>query len=406
MYKNKFSWLFLALAYLVTISAYSADLPDTGSAPEAAPFVETRISGFGEVTVGRLLDGSPTTGQGGSTPYTLSAKPGINYNCPCFISNFERAGIYNYKKTDIAPDSVLGVQGDFKFSPDFSATAQAVARGADRSVYMDWAYVSYRFNSSLTFQAGRKRSPLYYYSDFMYVGYDYPWVRTPQDLYAWQIFDYDGANLMYSTNLGSWSLSSNVWAGTRTTKDNTTLGNLYYSSKIEESWKPMVGAYIDATNNVIDARVVYMHTSVDRFAVAPDGTKSLVMSGENGVLVNGVGQAFYGVSLNADYKNWIVRSELNLVDRPSVKNTYTAQMYSGGYQLDKHTLMLTWSQFQERAKYWPTGVEKHSTQTLSYRYDFAPSQSFKLQYDKIKDESGWLFSGNASLLSASWQFVF
>jgi hypothetical protein len=119
-----------------------------------------------------------------------------------------------------------------------------------------------------------------------------------------------------------------------------------------------------------------------------------------------VGQAFYGFSLNSDYNNWIVRSELNYIDRPSVKNTYTAQMYSGGYQFDKHTVMLTWAQFHERAAYWPAGVEKHTTESISYRYDFAKSQALKIQYDKIHDESGWLFTGNANLLSASWQFVF
>ena len=53
---------------------------------------------------------------------------------------------------------------------------------------VDWAYVSYELTPKLLVQAGHKRLPIYYYSDFMYVGYAYPWVRPPQDLYGWRVF--------------------------------------------------------------------------------------------------------------------------------------------------------------------------------------------------------------------------
>ncbi|MBV6322009.1 hypothetical protein [Duganella violaceipulchra] len=363
--------------------------------------VDSSFSGFAQLTVGRALSGNSDS----PIPYQLNAKPGYSYQCPCFTGNYEYAGVYEYHKTDLRPESLAGVQGNFKFTPELSATVQLVARGADSSVNADWAYGSYKISDSLTLQVGRKRLPLYYYSDYMYVGYAYPWLRPSQDLYAWQIYSYDGANLLYTNNVGDWTYTGNVWIGRRKTSDNELLGNLYYSTRIDESWKKMIGGYIDASNDIFSLRGVYMHTVVERYAVV-NGVRSLVMTGQNGDFVNDVGQAFYGVSLNMDYKNWLLRSEINYINRPSVKNTYTAQSYSGGYKMDKHTFMISWSQFQERAAYWPDGTEKHDTTSLSYRWDYTTSQALKVQFDKINDKSKFQFTGDAKLLSASWQIVF
>lgn len=367
----------------------------------SARAVDSSFSGFAQLTVGRVLSGSSDS----PVPYQLNAKPGYSYQCPCFTGNYEYAGVYEYHKTDLRPESLAGVQGNFKFTPDMSATVQLVARGADSSVNADWAYGSYKISDNLTLQVGRKRLPLYYYSDYMYVGYAYPWVRPSQDLYAWQIYSYDGANLLYTNNVGDWTYTGNVWIGRRKTTDNELLGNLYYSTQIDESWKKMIGGYIDASNDIFSVRGVYMHTVVERYSVI-NGVRSLIMTGQNGDFVNDVGQAFYGVSFNVDYKNWLLRSEINYIDRPSVKNTYTAQSYSGGYKMDKHTFMISWSQFQERAAYWPTGTEKHDTTSLSYRWDYTTSQALKVQFDKINDKSKFQFTGDANLLSASWQIVF
>lgn len=363
--------------------------------------VDSSFSGFAQLTVGRVLNGATD----GSVPYQINAQPGYSYKCPCFTANYEYVGLYEYHKTQVQPESLAGLQGNFKFTPDLSATVQVVARGADSSVNADWAYGSYRINENLTLQAGRKRLPLYYYSDYMYVGYAYPWLRPSQDLYAWQIYSYDGANLLYSNNVGDWTYTGNVWVGKRKSNDNQMLGNLYYTSRIDESWNKMIGAYLDASNDIFSVRGVYMHTVVERYSVI-NGVRSPAMSGANGQLINDVGQAFYGLSFNIDYKNWLMRSEINYIDRPSVKNTFTAQSYSGGYKFDQHSLMLSWSQFAEHSDYWPTGTEKHHTTSLTYRWDFATSQALKVQYDKVKDKSKFQFTGDASLLSASWQMVF
>jgi hypothetical protein len=374
-------------------------------AADAVAF-ESKFTGFAQVTVGRVISGDTTEGQSNTSPYSLfSSSEFKNYNCPCFIGNYEYAGVYEYKKTQIAPETVVGLQGDFTFTPELSATAQAVARGADSSVGIDWAYLSYKLTPNLKVQVGHKRLPLYYYSDFMYIGYAYPWIRPAADLYGWQTYAYEGANLLYKTNWNQWAITSNAWIGTHSDKNNALLGKIYYAEKIEENWKKMIGGYVEATNDTISVRGIFMKTEVERF-VFVDGVKTPVMGGPNDTTVNNVGQNFFGLAFNVDYEDWLIRTEMNYIDRPSVKNTYTTQSYSAGRQFGQHTVMLGWSQFRERSGVWPDGIEKHTTKSLSYRWDYAKSQAIKMQYDTIKDESKFLFTGNAHLLSASWNYTF
>ena len=60
-----------------------------------------------------------------------------------------------------------------------SVTGQIVARGVnDFDANFEWAYISYEINDNWTVQAGKKRLPLFYYSDFFDVGYAYVWMRN------------------------------------------------------------------------------------------------------------------------------------------------------------------------------------------------------------------------------------
>jgi len=373
--------------------------------------IDIDYSGFSQLTVGGVLNGSPSINAPNSNPYTFSGKPGTNYKCPCFIGNNERAGVYQTGQVEITPESLVGVQGDFKFNSDLSATVQLVARTVDSvdthdfaGVSVDWAYGTYNISNNLKFQFGLKRLPLYYYSDFMYVGYAYPWIRPPQDIYGWQIYSYYGGNLLYTGNVDDWTVTANIWAGNKSDSDNTELGKLYYTTQIKENWKNMIGSYINVSNDIVTTRVEYMHAEVERYAIV-NGTQSLAMSDSNGNPVNDVGQDFYGLAFNLDYDNWLLRNEVNFVNRPSVRDSYLTQAYSGGYQLGEHTLMLTWSRFAEHVDISRQPL-KTATESLTYRWDFAKSQALKVQYDQVRDESYFEFVGNSNMVSASWQTVF
>jgi hypothetical protein len=83
-------------------------------------------------------------------------------------------------------DSVLGLQANAEFNPQWSLTLQAVAAPSLSDVStleatLPWAYVSWRPSNSLLLRAGKMRMPMYVYSENMNVGASFEslWVNSP-----------------------------------------------------------------------------------------------------------------------------------------------------------------------------------------------------------------------------------
>ncbi|MBV1776379.1 hypothetical protein KSF73_11720 [Burkholderiaceae bacterium DAT-1] len=371
-----------------------------GLAPAWA--LETTISGFANVTAGRVMGGSATDQYpaGTEAPFTYqpnSDNGAVKYQCPCFVGNFEYAGMYQYHEWTFSPESSFGLQAQFKVDPQLTATVQMVARGANGyKGDIDWAYLGYELNGHWTVQAGHKRLPIYNYSDYMYVGYAYPWVRPSADLYGWQVYSYNGVNAMYKDVMGDWAITGNVWAGEQHDTDNRELGLIYYGKTIDEKWKNIVGGYLDISNDVYDFRAITMHNTVERYAT---------FGGVTELKVNNVAQSFYGLAFNVDTDSFIWRSEANYFTRPSVKDNYMSYLFSAGYHFTPEwSGYVSWSRFKER--FANDVSEIHVTTSATARWDFRKGQALKLQYDHLDDRSQYGFTGNANMLSMSWNVVF
>lgn len=86
-------------------------------------------------------------------------------------------------------DSVVGVQGDAKFTNEFGATVQVKAAPATASdsqyeASISWAFLSYRPTNDWLFRAGKQRIPLYLYSENYDVGATYDFARLPIEMYS------------------------------------------------------------------------------------------------------------------------------------------------------------------------------------------------------------------------------
>lgn len=104
-------------------------------------------------------------------------------------------------------DSIAGVQFDFRVSDQVSFTTQLVGRTTDGdfNVGADWAYLSWHATDSLTLRGGRMRIPMFMLSDYLDVGYTYPWARPPEEVYnlARQNIDrYEGFDVLWSYEAG------------------------------------------------------------------------------------------------------------------------------------------------------------------------------------------------------------
>lgn len=82
-------------------------------------------------------------------------------------------------------DTNVGLQFTKFLREDVSVTAQLFAEGAkDFDVEASWAFIKWEPNDRWQFRAGRVRTQTYMLSDYVNVGYAYPWVRPPQEVYS------------------------------------------------------------------------------------------------------------------------------------------------------------------------------------------------------------------------------
>lgn len=131
----------------------------------------------------------------------------------------EASGIVYKDEFTFDPDSMVGLQFDFRISEDFSATVQTVAKGAeDWGVDAEWAFLKYQPSSNWYARAGRLRLPLYLYSESLEVGHAYPWVRPPIGFYQTVISAFEGADLFYSLETAGWSHDFQTFVGTNKQK--------------------------------------------------------------------------------------------------------------------------------------------------------------------------------------------
>ncbi|MDF3029725.1 MAG: hypothetical protein K0R03_283 [Moraxellaceae bacterium] len=159
-------------------------------------------------------------------------------------NSYGRAGISERLNTKF--DSVIGLQLDYQVNDSTNLVTQLVGRGQNQSsangasaqntfqVNADWAYIRYAFNDAWFARAGRLGFPGFMLSDSMLIGHAHPWVRPPAEVYAnTPVPSLQGFDVNYRHDFGSWTLGSQLFAGSSDTSDsrlalhNTT--SLYFT---------------------------------------------------------------------------------------------------------------------------------------------------------------------------------
>lgn len=384
----------LAISLLSSTGAAALDLSADGS---------FKMTGFYSLTGAKVLSGSAL---GSSAPWTYQ-----RWNCPCTIQGWEYTAVYEKEKgLTFDQESLLGVQFKKEFSPTLSATAQFVVRALNpnqgHAPTLDWAYLTWQLSedSPWTFQAGKFRIPLYYYSDYLYIGYAYPWVRPAPDVYGWPIYAYLGANASYRLQLGEsgWAATIHGWTGNYTQKNDAYDTRIYWTDPTHESWKDIVGASVAANNGIFDVRVMFMTYKDNLWQDGPGGTRNYLLS------IQDQRTRIMGVSANMDYKNWLIKTEVDRYEQidaaKGLNGIYKYALAGVGYQFGAWTPMFTMSRYRTVLK----PIEGRNTRYLSLRWDFRQGMALKAQYDVTKDKSeySYPFFGDSKLLSLSLQGVF
>ncbi len=105
---------------------------------------------------------------------------------------------YIDKSGTLKADSLIGLQGEAQFDPQWGATVQVVASGPrtrDSGVdaQVRWAFVSYRPNNEWLFRVGRLRPPVLINTQNAEVGVTYDQARLPVEVYSLSpVYDLEG----------------------------------------------------------------------------------------------------------------------------------------------------------------------------------------------------------------------
>lgn len=278
-------------------------------------------------------------------------------------------------------ESMVGLQAQAVISDKLRSTVQLVAKGYNNyDAAIDWAYLSYELTPNLTLNAGRFRLPLYYYSDFLDVGYAYYWVRPPTEVYSVYISTLEGVNLYHTTVVGDVEVATQIWYG----GDRTTMTSEFGTS--ESDSRKNQGINTTISWEWFKVRLLYNTTDLQIISDFPGPTDFDV--------------TFMAAAFMADYKNFIWRSEITQAE---VYDTDVSWYVSAAYNIGDFTPHITHSRID-------AGTESFSADTVSdtvgVAWNFDSSATFKIEYSEKDYGASFFPTPDTSVISFAIDVLF
>ncbi len=379
-----YTLLLLALCSITTANALEAE------------YAGMKFTGTGFLTaaVGKVLDGSP------------KGLSDAGYNCPCQISDYSHQSVYDNSSLNIAPDSKLGLQGRIDFSDRLSLTSQGVSRGSQNGQpNLEWLYAGYKITPDTTIQVGRKRLPLFYFSETQDVGLIHPWTHLPAQIYGWSVVNYNGINISHNHTIGSWATTVNAFIGAETSIHNP-LSKIYAKNdRNDERWSNIVGAELFFSKGWFEGRLMAMTFQAQYRAVAGScaDTESCTMNWGEKYRRN-----MYGFSTVMTPHDWVLMTELLYTPTIGYDTAFSASV-SVGRHFGKWLPTVTYSVFEQTQIDTTGDNERHSNTSAALRYDLTPASDVKLQFDHWISYGGTYFPsiyGNTNMLTLAYDLVF
>lgn len=309
------------------------------------------------------------------------------------------------------PESIFALQALADLGDNLKFTAQLVAKGTDDfEPEFDWYYLTYQVNDEWSIMAGRRNIPMYYYSEFSEVGYAYPWMRPPSNLYWWQVTQFNGIHASYDFELGDYSNNLTLFYGNENSHDNKEL--LFYDElfggnarAIDEFWSDILGFNWNIAGDDFEVRFVYFQNDRERTTIAQDGTETDSVPFD---------QQFLGVGGYYNFNQFTFLFDWNQVEYDDAFGTeYPTYLVSLVYNIDDFQPYIVYSKADhERTKTAAAtkDLEEHYVLGFGLRYNFHPSASFKIQYDKFEEQgnkaTGWAYHGDSRTLALGIDFIF
>lgn len=133
-------------------------------------------------------------------------------------------------------DTRFGLQISSDVADNMSVVAQLLGTGVDQNfnAVVEWAYIDYKMNDYASIHAGKIKQPVYLVNDYIEVGYAYPWIRPPSEVYYLNnpLDTVNGVELMLQFPIGNGTLSFLPYFGSNRDNIPNTGGAFFQAEKI------------------------------------------------------------------------------------------------------------------------------------------------------------------------------
>ncbi len=261
------------------------------------------------------------------------------------------------KDVTFEPDSVAALQFYMPIDDNVSVTTQIIAKGSDDfAPEFEWAFMTYGLTDDLDLRMGRLRIPFFMISDFLEVGFAYPWVRPPIDVYGQLAFSrYDGLNLLSRHQWGNLNAKIQGYYGT-TSPEQDFFGDTG-TLDISHLW----GVNLTLSGDYLSFRIGHTEghydlegiDQIDNLLAGLQGFGMTSLANRLGV-TDKLGQ-FTGAGITWDKDEILLMAEYTQRSTDGLISDSEGWYVMGGYRFGKWMLHATYSQLETKEDY--TDVE-------------------------------------------------
>ena len=299
-------------------------------------------------------------------------------------------------------DSRFGLQISAKINSKVDMTGQLLSRANNNDYAMraNWAFVTYHLADPLAIRAGKLKLTTFLISDYYEVGYAYPWITPPQEVYySNPISTINGMDALYRVNFGQFSMLFQPYYGTSTGEQalvpqeviggvpevvggaapgvvSSPPGTIAYANFTANS---MYGINVSAGTNAFTLRGGYLKTlvSAPSFGVT---NKTATFSSVGGSM------DWENIVLYAEYFQRRIEQGANEAF-PDQKGWYTTL----GYRIGKFLPNVTFAKLENNHN--PVGPGygtplAQSSVTGGVRYELGTGADIKLEAEEVKPLDG------------------
>ena len=287
--------------------------------------------------------------------------------------------------------SKFGAQLTYGVTDTVGLTLQTTAKayGDEWKANLEWAYLSWQSTDNLMMRVGRLRTPVYMYSESIDVGFSYPWLRLPDEVYSQvQLSNYEGADIVYNLPLSFATLSFQLAGGIAKNRDY-----YIYDEEFDIDYDNVFGSSVSlATNDFGTFRVGYVEADIDT-DISGSFTDIFGNPGTASLLALDKGK-FTSIGYQYDNGTWLTANEwTSRVIENDGSNSTDSFYLMGGRRFGDFLAHVTYAQLDE-------DEGRQSSWTLGLNYNILPTVVLKGEYKRVDTTGGYdgVFVRNAQEL--------